>query len=650
MSFLSIYRVFAFTLLLSVSYQIQAQIRLKGTVSDSSNGSVLQGANLMLSGSRLATVSQPDGMFSISAIPAGDYRLQVSFIGYETRKYQLSLRRDTLLMVWLSRKLLTSEEVLVTATRASDKTATTFSTLSREAIANQNLGQDLPMLLANLPSVVVTSDAGAGVGYTGIRIRGSDPTRVNVTLNGIPINDAESQGVFWVNMPDMASSLESIQVQRGVGTSTNGAGAFGATLNMQTSTLQQKAFAEVNNTLGSFGTRKHTFRAGTGLLENKWAFEGRLSRIYSQGYIDRAFADLHSWFASAAYYGKKSFLKLNVFSGNEQTYQAWAGVPQALLNTQRTFNPYTYDNQTDNYRQDHYHLYFNQELGPDWELNLALHYTKGKGYFEEFLPANDAFGQGSFAFYGLPDLTIGDSVVSATDLVRRRWLDNDFYGGVYALIHQSGKTSWTFGGSWNRYDGHHFGELIWARFAGNTNIRNRYYQGTGDKQDFTSYFKVSTQLTQHLGAFADLQYRYIDYAIGGQDPYRRNIGQAHQYHFFNPKAGLTWGLSPGSQLYVSYSVAHREPTRDDFIQAIGKTEVKPERLDNLEAGWKKQGKRASIKLNYFWMNYQNQLVLTGQVNDVGAFVRTNVARSYRSGIEAEGRLQLFKQLQLLGSL
>jgi iron complex outermembrane receptor protein len=636
-----------------------AQFTLSGKVTDAT-GLPLAGVNIVLQNSFSGTISQPDGNFAIKQLPSGKYTLQITSVGYEKWSKEVDLQKDTYLEIALSEVRYIADEVVVTATRASEKSPTTFTNISKQELAKQNLGQDLPVLLNQTPSVVVNSDAGAGVGYTGIRIRGSDPTRVNVTVNGIPMNDAESHGVFWVNMPDFTSSVESIQIQRGVGTSTNGAGAFGATVNIQTNSLNQTPYGEVSNSFGSFGTRKHTIKAGTGLLDGKWAFDARLSKVASDGFIDRAFSDLSSYFVSGGYYGKKSLVKVNVFSGKEQTYQAWNGIPEAKLSgdktaltnhyynnlgtayitpqdsvnlfssNPRTFNQFTYQNQTDNYKQDHYQLFFSQEIGKFFTLNTALHYTKGKGYYEEY-KANDSFSK-----YNLPAVIVGDDTIARTDIIRRRWLDNDFYGIVYSLNYQKqDKLTATIGGGYNVYKGDHFGEIIWARFAGNTNIRDKYYLDDATKKDFNIYGKVLYSFSEKLTGFADLQYRFVDYSFLGFNQVLQNVQQDAKLNFFNPKAGFSYKINSQNNLYASYSVGHREPTRDDYTNSTPQSRPKAEALHNVEVGYKTQSRNYSFSVNYFLMSYKNQLVLTGKINDVGAYTRTNIDKSYRSGIELE---------------
>ncbi|MEP0986322.1 TonB-dependent receptor [Ekhidna sp.] len=555
------------------------------------------------------------------------------------------------------------DDVIVYATRAKENTPTTYSEISRKQIEKVNLGQDLPMLLNWSPSLVTTSDAGAGIGYTGLRIRGSDATRINVTINGIPVNDSESHGVFWVNMPDLASSVDNIQIQRGVGTSTNGAAAFGASVNLQTNVPSQDAYAEVNNSFGSFNTRKHTLMYNTGLLNNKWSFESRLSKIASDGYIDRAESDLQSYFLSGGYYGKKTIAKALVFGGKEVTYQSWWGTPQAVLENDdagieavisnngytpeqaenirtagRTFNYYLYENEVDNYQQDHYQLHLSHSLSSDWTFNVAGHYTYGRGYFEQFRDDDD------FSDYNLNNVTIGDSTITSTDLIRRRWLDNDFYGTTFSLNYLGKGLDITFGGAWNKYDGDHFGEIIWAQFASNSDIRDRYYDNVGTKTDFNIYLKTNYQLND-LNLFADMQVRKVDYQTVGIDSDLRAINTGDEYTFFNPKVGATYTLNESSNVYASIAIGNREPVRNDFIDAPGGITSTHETLRNLEVGYRKFGQDFSFQANYYLMDYENQLVLTGELNDVGSSVRQNVPNSYRMGVELVGAYQFTDQVR-----
>ena len=532
------------------------------------------------------------------------------------------------------------DEVVVRSTRANAKSAMAFTNVFQSELRKQNLGQDIPFLLNNTPSVVVNSDAGAGVGYTGIRVRGSDATRVNVTINGVPLNDAESQGVYWVNMPDFASSVQSIQIQRGVGTSTNGAGAFGATLNVQTNAYQAEAYAETNATVGSFNTRKINAIFGTGLIKNKFVVDARLSKITSDGYIDRGASDLKSFYVSGGYYGTRSFVRLNVFSGKEITYQSWEGVPESLLRTNRTFNVYTYPNQVDDYQQDHYQLISSHQLGNQWQLNATLHYTKGRGFYEQF-KEDDKLSK-----YALENVEIGTKIIKKSDIIRRRWLDNDFYGAVWSLDYEgTGKLKTSFGGGWNRYEGKHFGEVIWAQFASTGNIRHRYYDNDASKTDLNVYGKTFYQINQQLNVFADLQVRSVNYTFLGFDNTLKNVDQTASLTFFNPKFGLTYDLNTDASLYASYSIGNKEPNRNDYTESSPRSRPRAEHLADLEIGYKLKKKRVSAGIGGYLMNYRDQLVQTGQLNDVGASTRVNVPESYRAGVELEVSLAISKKLR-----
>jgi iron complex outermembrane receptor protein len=644
-----------------------AQWNIAGKVLDQTTKEPLVGATVVLQNSLKATATNLNGEFRLEKIKTGEYQLQVTYIGFEAQTIKLQVADNQDIEISLIPSNFIAEEVVVMATRATENSGLTFTNIEKKELQKQNLGQDLPILLNFSPSVVTTSDAGAGVGYTGIRIRGSDPTRINVTVNGIPLNDAESQGVFWVNMPDFASSVSSIQIQRGVGTSSNGAGAFGATMNIQTNQYQAEPYAEINNSFGSFNTWKHTLMLGSGLIKGKFTLDGRLSRLKSDGFIDRANSDLKSFFVSAGYYGKKSSVRLNIFSGNEQTYQAWNGVPEArlrgdvagmndfilrnglsekdaqnLLNSNnRTYNFYTYDNQTDNYQQDHYQFFYNQELNKKWNFNGALHYTRGRGFFEEYRPNDD------FETYGLAPLVIGNETISSSDLIRRRWLDNHFYGLVYSFNYQHQRWQMNIGGGWNQYEGKHFGEVIWARFASNAEIRHRYYDNDALKKDFNLYYKVFYQISNPLNLFLDLQYRRVNYSFLGKavDSFgARDVEQTADLQFFNPKIGLNYQINNRSSAYTSFSVGHREPNRDDFTQSTPASRPRAERLLNLEAGYRLNRQNWAFQGNIYGMFYQNQLILTGQVNDVGAYTRKNVDKSYRVGLELEFKLKLNNQL------
>ncbi|GMQ30066.1 TonB-dependent receptor [Algoriphagus confluentis] len=636
--------IFGLALCLASSV-LWAQNSIKGKVVDAQSQLPLVGASVWAENAGRGAVTDRDGVFVLSKMPSGNVEIRVSYLGYETLKTSTTLPTQELIEIRLEPKDFLTEEFIVSATRASENTPTTFTTVDKAEIAKRNLGQDIPILLNFTPSVVSHSDAGAGVGYTGLRIRGTDQTRINATINGIPLNDAESHGVFWVNMPDFASSVESLQIQRGVGTSTNGAATFGASLNFQTDTRRNEAYAELDNGFGSFNTWRNTVKAGTGLLNNRFAVDARLSKITSDGYVDRAFSDLSSWFVSGGYYGEKSVIKLIAFSGREQTYQSWYGLPESKLENDRTYNFYTYDNETDNYQQDHYQLIYTGILGSNWKTNLALHYTYGRGYFEQYRE-DDAFEN-----YGLSPVQIGNELIESTDIIRRRWLDNDFFGfvGSANYISDDGRLDLIIGGGANRYDGDHFGEIIWARVAGNTDIRDRYYDNNAVKDDRNIYSKATFEVKPGLNLFGDLQVRGIDYSFFGVNDDQRIVDGQESYTFFNPKFGFSYEKGPQTW-YASFAVANREPTRSDFIDNPITEVPRPERLNNIEAGVRAKTGNFTYNANFYYMGYQDQLILTGQINDVGAYIRENVASSYRAGIELDGAYALSPAWTLGGNI
>lgn len=625
-------RIYCSVILLLLSQWAIAQNNIQGIIQDAESGTPLPGATITLEGTQKGTISDQNGAFQLNNLNQKTADLRISFVGYTTKMINLQLPLQDQLTIGLVPMTFTTEEFIVSGTRASATTPTTFQVIDKETLGKDNLGQDLPILLNYTPSIVTHSDAGTGVGYTGLRIRGTDQTRINVTVNGIPLNDAESHGVFWVNMPDFVSSVDNIQIQRGVGTSTNGAATFGASLNIQTATKREEAYAETDNSYGSFNTRKHTIKAGTGILEGKWSVDARLSQITSDGYIDRAFSDLKSYFVSGGYYGDNHVVKVNIFTGAEQTYQAWNGVPENLLETNRTFNGYTYENETDNYQQDHYQFIYAGTWADHFKANFALHYTAGQGYYEQFRPDDD------LEDYGFDPVQIGEEVINSTDIIRRRWLDNDFYGGVFSLnyVSSNGRLDAILGGGANRYDGDHFGEIIWMGTAGNTNIRDRYYDNVAIKDDRNIYLKATYEVKDRLYLFADMQVRGIDYSFEGKNNDQRDISGNQSYTFFNPKLGLSYETGDGKTLYASYAVANREPVRNDFTDSPLTEIPRPETLNNVEAGIRVKRARYQYNANLYYMGYQDQLVLTGQLNDVGAYIRENVANSYRAGIELDG--------------
>jgi iron complex outermembrane receptor protein len=536
------------------------------------------------------------------------------------------------------------QPVEVNAVRASDKTPIAKTNLSRKEIEKRNNGQDLPFLLQFTPSVVVNSDAGNGIGYTGIRIRGTDASRINITLNGIPYNDAESQGTFLVNIPDFVSSTGSIQVQRGVGTSTNGAGAFGGSINLSTNEVKTKRSLELNNTVGSFNSWKNTLLFNSGIFANHFTFDARLSSIRSDGYVDRATSNLRAFYSSLAYVDENNSLRLNVFSGKEKTYQSWYGVDEATLQTNRTANSAgtekpgaPYDNETDNYGQTHYQLFYNRKINRQWKVNAALFYTKGKGYYEQYKAG------ASLSDYQLPNLVTPDSTYSETDLVRRLWLDNDFYGGIFSLQYEQAKRQFIIGGGLNAYDGDHFGQIIWADVAAAVPNKYRWYDNNAFKTDASLYTKYTEKLGKNWQSFVDLQVRRVGYEING---FRNNPGLKvdNNYTFFNPKAGFTY-THKNTQAYLSYARANKEPNRDDFEAGMLEQPL-PETLNDFELGFEQKNKSFTWSANVYYMLYRNQLVLTGKVNDVGAYTRTNIRNSYRLGTELQTAFVVNKWLNV----
>jgi iron complex outermembrane receptor protein len=532
------------------------------------------------------------------------------------------------------------DEVLVSAVRVTSKTPVSFSNLDKKEIKFRNLGQDIPILMNYLPSVVTTSDAGNGVGYTGIRVRGSDATRVNVTINGIPYNDSESQGTFWVNMPDFASSVESLQLQRGVGTSTNGAGAFGASLNMLTDSYSKKSTGEISKSFGSFNTRKHTVKFSSGLMNDHFELAGRLSVLKSDGYIDRASADMKSYFLQGTYVGKTTLLKALVFGGTQKTYQSWNGIDAETLHDNRTFNSagiFTdefgqtryYDNETDNYQQDHSQLHWNEKVSKNWSTNLAFFYTKGKGYYENYKE------NAKFSSYGLTPIVNIGSTINKTDLVRQKWLDNDFYGTTFSANYKDEKLDLIFGGGYNKYEGNHFGKVIWARYASQSELGDRYYDDFATKTDGNIFAKANYQLAEKISLFGDLQLRNVHYKANSYETGLVN----DSFNFFNPKAGLNYNFNANNSLYFSYARANREPNRNDYEGG----NVRPEKLNDFELGWRYATNKVQFNSNVYYMAYKDQLILTGKLDDVGSPIRSNSEKSYRLGLEVDATIALSEQ-------
>ncbi|HWK04407.1 MAG TPA: TonB-dependent receptor [Puia sp.] len=655
----------------------------EGRVTDSLNGSPVAGATVEIStagntpatptGSGTLTTQSAQtndaGYFEFRRIKPGSYTIKVSSVGYTYYETVLPLgdrspANHSPINITLARFRLFMQPIEVKALRAGDRAPFTKTDLNKKQIEQTNLGQDLPFLLDQTPSVVINSDAGNGVGYTGIHIRGTDDSRINMTLNGIPYNDAEEQAIFFVDLPDFASSVNSIQIQRGVGTSSNGAGAFGATINFSTNEFNDKAYAEINNSYGSFNTWKNTVKVGSGLIDGHFTIDARLSRISSDGYIDRATSDLKSFYLSTAWYSKNSSLRFNIIQGSEKTYQAWNGIPQAKLegnqaaleqhyqnnvgslyftsqdsanlfhSNNRTYNYFTYKDQTDNYKQNHYQLFFNHQFSQSLSLNAAAFLTRGLGYYQEYHDQGDS-SNAKYTSYGLPPYIVGNDTLQSTSLIRQRWLDNYFFGGIFSLQYKKNNTQLTLGGGWDRFNGKHYGNVIWSQNGGFPDDYQYYYE-PAHKTDFNVYAKWQQQLGTHWTGFADLQYRHIDYQIDGFDD-NPSIFVNQKYDFFNPKAGITYN-DHDWEAYLSYSLSGHEPNRDDFEAGIN-DRPKAEMLHDFELGLQRKNTRYSWGATAYYMLYHNQLTLTGQINDVGNYTRVNIPQSYRLGIELQGAIK-----------
>ena len=638
--------ILGFAIITLFAFNSIAQSSISGTILDLSSNQKLSAASVNIEGHYIGTLTDSNGFFTIKNLKPASYQLKIRYMGYAPVTIPIQLRHDTILTIPLERNTVLQDEVIISATRAADNQPTTFTNIGKKEILQLNHAQDLPFLLSTTPALVTSSDAGNGVGYTSLRIRGSDLSRINVTINGIPLNDAESQGVFWVDMPDLASSIDNIQIQRGIGTSTNGSAAFGASINFQTTKLNPLPYATYDLGFGSYNTWKHTLMLGTGLIAKHWAFDLRLSKLNSDGYIERASTDMKSLFFSAGYYAKKTILKLVIFSGKEKTYQAWQGVPKDSLATHRTFNPFSYANQTDNYQQDNYQLLFSQEIGKRFLINAALHYTYGRGYYEEFQDTNNPDDQTDFAAYQLPYPIIGSDTILATNLVRQKWLDNHFYGFTFSAQYDNHKNlQITIGGAGNNYLGDHFGNIIWAQYAALIPKDYQWYDNTSRKSELSLYAKLNYAPHPKLNTYFDVQYRTPQFNLDGSDAKLRNISQRHAFRFFNPKLGLTYTISHHHRVYLALAASSREPNGNNFADANPVNPMpKPETMYNAELGYTFHSKFFTSTLNAYYMYYRQQLVLTGQINDVGYPIMTNVPQSYRAGIELTAAARLFSRL------
>ena len=616
-------------LFLFVSLLTNAQsYQFTGKVVDE-NQNPLAAATLLVKEINKGFTTDFEGNFSMQ-LTKGTYSFQVSFLGYTSIFKKMTLQTNEEVTFQLTPDTLVLEEVLVAAVRVNTDVPVTFSNLSKKEIAKRNLGQDIPILLNYLPSVVSSSDAGAGVGYTYMSVRGSNGERINVTINGIPYNDAESHGTFWVNLGDFASSTQNLQLQRGVGTSTNGSGAFGASLNILTDAVSEEASAEISNAMGSFNTRKHTVKFSTGKLNEHIEIAGRFSNIASDGYVDRASANLKSYYLQASYTDTNTLIKGVTFGGKERTYQAWYGLTADELATDRRQNPYTYENEVDDYQQNHYQLHWNEKINENWSSTLGLNYTKGAGFFEQFKEEETA-------------TDFNNLILEGSDVIVRRWLENDFYVFNFNTQYKSASLNLISGISYSNYTGDHFGEVIWGeKFAPNANYSDRYYFSDAKKTDASVFTKATFTVSDSFSAYADLQWRYVTYQTQGLTSDRVPIDVAANFRFFNPKFGFTYTLNEKNKLYTSFAVANREPNRNDFEGGVSTAET----LHDFELGWRSKNEILKLNTNIYYMNYKNQLVLTGAIDDVGAPIRTTSGSSYRLGIEIDADIRLSDQFSI----
>ncbi|SDK87852.1 iron complex outermembrane recepter protein [Salinimicrobium catena] len=623
------------TILLGSFNLVAQQYQVSGKVTD---GEIpLTTAIVRVEGASQGTQTNSQGEYSLS-LEAGKYVL--IFSNGNQKRIPIDLSRNMILDVDMSDAAEELEEVFLSAVRVTADSPITYSNLSNEEIEDRNLGQDIPSLMQYMPGVVTTSDAGAGIGYSSIRVRGTESRGVNVTINGVPYNDAESQGTFWVNLGDFASSVENLQLQRGVGTSTNGAGAFGASINVLTDRYKVEPSAEISNSFGSYNTRKHTVKFSSGLFKDHWEFAGRASVIKSDGYIDRASSDLKSYFFQGTYVDGGTLVKALTFGGSEVTYQAWDGIDADQLQEDRRFNPagayiddagnlQFYENHVDDYKQDHYQLLWNQSYGSNWSSNMALHYTYGRGFYESYRADED------LAAYGLQNFTANGEEITESDLVTRKWLVNDFYGTTFNVQYEEDNLKVIAGGAWNNYLGDHFGEIVYTRFARSSSPLQRYYDNQSQKSDFNVFGKATVAISENFSLYGDLQLRRLHYEVDGVEEEETPFFVDDRFTFFNPKAGMTYEISDANQLYFSFARAHREPNRSDYENG----NPEPEELNDYELGWRFKTQAVQINTNLYYMDYQNQLVLTGELNDVGAPIRRNSGSSYRAGLEVDAAVK-----------
>ena len=616
-------------LFLFVSILTNAQkVTVSGKIVDK-NQEVLTGATVLVKETNQGISTDLDGNFTFK-LNKGTFTIRVSFIGFKTIEKNIFLDKDKVVTIVLYEDDNILDEVLVSAVRATSNIPVTYSNLSKKELAKRNLGQDIPVLLNYLPSVISSSDAGAGVGYTYLNVRGSNSERINVTINGIPYNDPESHGTFWVNLGDFASSTENLQLQRGVGTSTNGSGAFGASLNILTDAVSEHAGGEISNSFGSYGTRKHTVKFTTGKINEHLEVSGRFSNIHSDGYVDRAFTDLKSYFLQASYQDENTLIKAVSFGGAERTYQSWYGLDPQQLEEDRRQNPYTYENEVDDYKQNHYQLHWNEQLNSHWSTNLGLNYTKGAGFFEQYKAEENADA-------------LNNLIEDGSDVIVRRWLDNNFYVLNFNANYKDEKLNFISGISYSKYTGDHFGEVIWgSNLASGVSFGDRYYFSDAKKTDMSIFSKATYEINEKVSTYLDLQGRFVSYKTAGLTSNRNPLDVDAKFNFFNPKAGFTYKIAAQNRVYLSYARANREANRNDFENGVSSPEI----LDDIELGWRYKSDQIQLNTNIYYMRYKNQLVLTGAIDDVGAPIRATSGKSYRLGLEIDADIKLNNQFSI----
>lgn len=648
-----------------LTYGLNGQHTISGLVTNE-KGEKLSFATVFLQGTNFAASTDNNGNFQITNIPSGSYVLKVTFIGYRAYTEEIFISSDIKKNIVLPGEIYNLDAIEIQSNRAATNAPYTRQNLTKSDLQKENLGQDVPFILQWTPSMVVTSDGGTGIGYTGLRLRGSDQTRVNVTINGVPLNDAESHNVFWVDLPDLMGSVNNIQIQRGVGTSTNGAGAFGGSVSVNTTDTRINPYIDVSGTLGAFNTRKLSVKVGTGLINDRYMIDARYSAIRSDGYVDRASSDLGSIYFSAARVTAKSSLRFNVINGKEITYQAWYGVPEAkvygdderlqthyynnlgsiykspsdsvnLFSSDRRYNYYTYPGQVDNYRQTHIQIIHALVINPSLKTKATLFYTKGNGYYEQYR-SND-----KLSAYDIPNFTDSQgNQIKRAEIVRRKWLNNDL-AGILIDADYIFNTKLTFqaGIAANMYFGEHFGNVLSTKpEVHNLDKTRKYYQSTGNKSDISGYLRAQYDVVKKITVHGDMQVRKVVYNVNGTDDDLTPLQIGYSGIFMNPKVGVNFTINASQMVYASLAVANKEPIRSDFTDNTFSTLPKSEHLQNWEFGFRHNRGNTSFEANIYYMDYKNQLVLTGELNDVGAPVRVNVPESYRLGWESSFKHQI----------